>query len=79
MGTKTAIGWVVPLPRMQSWQMKVYRDSLQKIVNPGGDWHPGKGDSPGFWRFVARFGGSVQSLQVAPSTPEPTKSLTDGY
>ena len=27
--------------------MKVYRDSLLKMVhNPGGDWHPGRGDNP---------------------------------
>ena len=32
-----------PHPGFQ-WQMKVYRDSLLKMVHiPGGDWHPGWG------------------------------------
>ena len=39
-----------PLPRIPVAFMKVYyRDSLPTkngIYNPGGDWHPGKGDNP---------------------------------
>ena len=43
--------------------MKVYRDSLLKCNNPGGDWHPGWGDNPNdIDEGTTNFPGSPSSL-----------------
>ncbi len=41
--------WVVPVPS-NSGNEGLVRDSLLKMVhNPGGHWHPGKGDNPRYY------------------------------
>ena len=47
--------------------MKVYRDPLLKMVhNPGGDWHPGKGDNP---RYNPTYRGYFTSFITGSGAP----------
>ena len=71
--------WSTPHPGFQS-QMKVYKDSLLKMVhNPGGDWNPGWGVDPryfiGYVPFIFHYAdgwftfsrGTIDSTQKLPA------------
>ncbi len=57
--------------------MKVYRDSLLKMVhNPGGDWHPGRGDNPIYIKKVYMAIWNISTLKSQANISKHIKSTS---